>query len=136
MLLSTYILAHKEKFFDCRNKKLAMVGGDPLGEAFEVRAFHRCQVGHLLKQQLIPVQDKDKDSNPPPPPAFLPTVTGDNFTLGSSDDTVPLGSPSSSSTLELSSDDAFLQEFDVESSGPENVRPAQVGGCCYTTELD
>lgn len=54
LLLSTYILAHKEKFFDCRNIKLAMVAGDPLGEAFGVRAFHRCQVNNLLKNQLIP----------------------------------------------------------------------------------
>ena len=32
-----------------------MVGGDPLGEAFGVRAFHRCQVNNLLKNQLIPL---------------------------------------------------------------------------------
>ena len=31
-----------------------MVAGDPLGEAFGVRAFHRCQVNNLLKNQLVP----------------------------------------------------------------------------------
>ena len=30
------------------------MAGDPLGEAFGVRAFHRCQVNNLLKNQLIP----------------------------------------------------------------------------------
>ena len=56
LLLSTYILSHKEKFFDSRNIKLAIVAGDPLGEAFGVQAFHRCQVNNLLKSQLIPLQ--------------------------------------------------------------------------------
>ena len=59
LLLSTYIFAHKEKFFDCRNIKLAMVAGDPLGEAFGVRAFHRCQVNNLLKNQLIPLPESN-----------------------------------------------------------------------------
>ena len=31
-----------------------MVDGDQLGEAFNVKAFHRCQVLQLLKHQLIP----------------------------------------------------------------------------------
>ena len=59
LLLSTYIIAHKEKFFDCRNIKLAMVAGDPLGEAFGVQAFHRCQVNNLLKNQLIPLPESN-----------------------------------------------------------------------------
>ena len=113
-----------------------MVDGDQLGKAFNVKAFHSCQVGYLLKRQLIPEQDED----PNPPLPFLPTVTGDNnFTLSTSGESVPLGSlsSSSSSSSSLSSDDAFLQEFDVESSESESVRPAQVGVCCsYTTELD
>jgi len=62
LLLSTYILAHKEKFFDSRNIKLAMVGGDPLGEAFGVEAFHRCQVNTLLKKQLIPLPDSGTET--------------------------------------------------------------------------
>ena len=31
-----------------------MVDGDQLGEAFNVKAFHRCQAVQLLKHQLIP----------------------------------------------------------------------------------
>jgi len=54
LLLSTYILEHKTKFFDTRNIKLAIVKGDPLGDAFGVTAFHRCQVNNLLRGQLIP----------------------------------------------------------------------------------
>ena len=33
-----------------------MVEDDPLGEAFNVKAFHRCQVNSLLRGQLIPVE--------------------------------------------------------------------------------
>ena len=54
LLLSTYILKHKNRFFDNRNIKLAMVKGDLLGEAFGVSAFHRCQVNNFLRDQLIP----------------------------------------------------------------------------------
>ena len=36
-----------------------MVAGDPLGEAFGVRAFHRCQVNNLLKNQLIPLPESN-----------------------------------------------------------------------------
>ncbi len=42
--LSHYILSRKEKFFDDRNIKVALCEGDPLGNAFGVRAFHRTQV--------------------------------------------------------------------------------------------
>ena len=56
LLLSKYILSNKNKFFDQRNIKLAMVHDDPLGTAFGVQAFHRCQVNNLLKSQLIPSQ--------------------------------------------------------------------------------
>ena len=48
---------NKKKFFDTRNIKLAMVQDDPLGEAFGVNAFHRCQVGNLLRNQLTPVTE-------------------------------------------------------------------------------
>ena len=54
-LLSKYILARKKEIFDPRNIKLALVGNDPLGDAFGVKAFHRCQVNNLLRSQLIPV---------------------------------------------------------------------------------
>ena len=48
LILSKYILSKKETLFDQRNIKLAIVKGDPLGEAFGVDAFHRCQVNALL----------------------------------------------------------------------------------------
>ena len=54
-LLSKYILARKDVIFDPRNIKVALVAEDPIGEAFGVRAFHRCQVNNLLRSQLTPV---------------------------------------------------------------------------------
>ena len=60
--MSTYILEHKNKFFDTRNIKLAIVKGDPLGEAFGVTAFHRCQVNNLLRAQLIPYDPSCPDT--------------------------------------------------------------------------
>ena len=56
-LLSAYIIQNKKKFFDPRNMKLAIVRDDPLGEAFGVNAFHRCQVNHFLHQQLTPIRN-------------------------------------------------------------------------------
>jgi hypothetical protein len=44
MLLSKYIMCHKDRFFDLRNIKVALVENDLLGTAFKVRAFHRTQV--------------------------------------------------------------------------------------------
>ena len=61
LLFSTYILNNKQRFFDTRNIKLAMVNGDILGDAFGVNAFHRCQVNNLLRGQLIPFNP----NNPP-----------------------------------------------------------------------
>ena len=74
LLLSTYILKHKARFFDNRNIKLAMVKGDLLGEAFGVSAFHRCQVNNFLRDQLIPYEPdtclntavKARDNSPGP----------------------------------------------------------------------
>ena len=54
-ILSNYILSKKNAIFDKRNIKLALVEKDPLGKAFGVTAFHRCQVTALLRTQLIPV---------------------------------------------------------------------------------
>lgn len=56
-MISAYIQAHKETFIDKRNINLIMVDGDPLGEAFGVKAFHQCQVYHLIKSQLVAVDD-------------------------------------------------------------------------------
>ena len=61
LLLSKYILARKETLFDHRNIKLVLVKEDPLGKAFGVSAFHRCQVNALLRSQLIPLHP---DSHP------------------------------------------------------------------------
>ena len=40
---SNYILFNGGKIFDPRNLKVALVENDPLGLAFQVSAFHRCQ---------------------------------------------------------------------------------------------
>ena len=53
ILLSTYILSRKDFIFDNRNIKVAIIHNDPLGEAFNVRAFHRIQVENLLRSQLL-----------------------------------------------------------------------------------
>jgi len=57
LLLSKYILSRKHQMFDHRNIKLAIVANDPLGVAFGVKAFHRCQVNSLLRSQLIPLPE-------------------------------------------------------------------------------
>ena len=59
------MLSHKNRFFDLRNIKLAIVVGDPLGEAFGVSAFHRCQIHNFIKRQLIPytVENEDQDED-------------------------------------------------------------------------
>jgi len=58
LLLSKYILAKKLTLFDQRNIKVALVENDPLGKAFNVKAFHRCQVTNLLRSQLIQVEEE------------------------------------------------------------------------------
>ena len=52
-LLSQYILSNKQRLIDDRNIRAVNCEGDPLGEAFGVRAFHRTQVSTLLRRQLI-----------------------------------------------------------------------------------
>ena len=61
ILLSTYILRNKQRFFDRRNIKLAIVTDDLLGKAFGVNAFHRCQVNNLLRGQIIPYRHETRD---------------------------------------------------------------------------
>lgn len=63
LLLSKYILSRKHQIFDPRNIKLAIVTNDPLGVAFGVKAFHRCQVNSLLRSQLIPIEDSCNPDN-------------------------------------------------------------------------
>eukprot|EP00092_Neocalanus_flemingeri_P014195 GFUD01015315.1.p1 GENE.GFUD01015315.1~~GFUD01015315.1.p1 ORF type:complete len:245 (-),score=34.26 GFUD01015315.1:92-826(-) len=62
-LLSKYILSRKDQIFDQRNLKLALVGKDPLGEAFGVKAFHRCQVNILIRTQLITDVEEGYDND-------------------------------------------------------------------------
>ena len=54
-LLSEYIRIKRHSIFDIRNIKIALIHNDPLGEAFNVQAFHRGQVENLLRSQLFPV---------------------------------------------------------------------------------
>ncbi len=37
-------MVNKDRFFDLRNIRIALVENDPLGEAFGVKAFARSQV--------------------------------------------------------------------------------------------
>lgn len=50
--LTAYLLRSREKFFDPRNTLVALVKGDPLGEALGMNAFHKTQVNNLLRGQL------------------------------------------------------------------------------------
>ena len=54
-LLSKYIISRKNHIFDTRNILVALVNQDPLGEVFEVSAFHRSQASTFLKKHLFPV---------------------------------------------------------------------------------
>ena len=50
---SQYIVGNKERLFDPRNICVAFVKDDPLGAAFGVDAFHRCQITSLMRKQII-----------------------------------------------------------------------------------
>lgn len=80
--LSQYIMENKKKFFDQRNIKVALVQGDPLGAAFNVKAFHRSQVTNLIRNQLIPYQESSKametQHQPPNPSSSSTGVTTKN----------------------------------------------------------
>ena len=53
--LAKYIIYNKHDFIDPRNKFICMVHNDPLGKAFNVKAFHRCQLTRLLQSNVIAV---------------------------------------------------------------------------------
>ena len=55
-LLSNYMTAKRVRLVDERNPKVALVQNDPLGTAFNVSAFHKCQVKALMSTQLSPTQ--------------------------------------------------------------------------------
>ena len=93
LILSKYILSKKETLFDQRNIKLAIIKGDPLGEAFGVDAFHRCQVNALLRTQLLPVHP---DSHPHE--TSTTTTSSPGVGVSVTERSVPVISSSSSST--------------------------------------
>ena len=51
---SKYILSNREEIFDPRSQNVALVRNNPLGAAFNVSAFHRCQ-GRLVKFIRFPM---------------------------------------------------------------------------------
>jgi len=53
--LAKYIIYNKHDFIDPRNIFICMVHNDPLGKAFNVKAFHRCQLTRLLQSNIISV---------------------------------------------------------------------------------
>ena len=53
--LAKYIKYNKHDFIDPRNKFICMVHNDPLGKAFNVKAFHRCQLARLLQSNIFKV---------------------------------------------------------------------------------
>ena len=56
--LSKYMIDRENVFFNHQNIKISFVQDDPLGTAFNVPAFYRCQVKALMRSQLIPVQTR------------------------------------------------------------------------------
>ena len=51
-LIIQYILSKEEELFLPNCGHIAMVEDDPLGEIFQLKAFHRTQLGGLINQQL------------------------------------------------------------------------------------
>jgi len=62
-LVSKYILDRKYKLFDPRNILVAIVEQDPLGHAFNVRAFHRNQVLCFIKKHLTPINNNTPEED-------------------------------------------------------------------------
>lgn len=52
LLLTKYLIKHKDTLFDPRNISVALVKDTPLGVALKVDAFHRCQAHYYLQKQL------------------------------------------------------------------------------------
>lgn len=55
-LISTYIMSNHIRLIDKQNKSIAYVKNDPLGKAFKVNVFHRCQLKSMIRQQLQPIK--------------------------------------------------------------------------------
>ena len=54
-LSSKIYIYNKDNFIGPRNILICMVHNDPLGKAFNVKAFHRCQLTRLLQSNVIAV---------------------------------------------------------------------------------
>ena len=54
-LLEKYIHHRQDKIIDLRNPTVALVSEDPLGEAFELQAFHRSQLRSLMLRHMSSV---------------------------------------------------------------------------------
>lgn len=58
-MFSAYVIMKKKTLFDLRNIKVALVENDPLGTAFGVKSFHRCQSHHFLKKNMTLKKEDD-----------------------------------------------------------------------------
>ena len=80
--MSQYILDNKDRLFDDRNIKIAHVGQDILGIAFNVKAFHRTQVTTLLRNQLIPCKENNlSNGSVKPQPPRGPVVVNSAYSV-------------------------------------------------------
>ena len=72
--LSTYIIKYKDKLIDPRNIYVIFAAADPLGEAFQVKTFHRSQVQALLRKALMPIHPTHPTRNSTDPETSASTV--------------------------------------------------------------
>ena len=110
-------------FIDIRNISIISVDGDPLGTAFNVKAFHRTQILTLIRSQLTLVPDPlvqdpspalpsaDNDLNPDSPEAAAPPQAEYVEPRTSEDEEGAAGF-----------------EYDIEHSPSEDERPEEAGG--------
>jgi hypothetical protein len=56
--LSRYILSRDDRFFDLRNVRVAVLKGDPLGEALEMEAVARSQITCAIRTLLLPLPEE------------------------------------------------------------------------------
>jgi len=143
-LLKQYILSN-QSFFDRRNILVALVKDDPLGQAFQVDAFHRTQTLSLLRKQLIyvpgatsaaPSQGGDMQGKRPCPDDEQPAKQlrmSDDTTSEEEEDEIGFNSHAIDSTEdeeEMDWDtDEIVYEYDTYSTDEAaEERPIQAGG--------
>ena len=61
-LIVQYILSREKELFLPKSGHIAIVEDDPLGKIFQLKAFHRTQLGALIRQQLMPHPPKEETS--------------------------------------------------------------------------